>query len=44
TNRTIDNHIAAIRARIEDDPAQPVYLLTVHRVGYRLVTDEFTTS
>jgi DNA-binding response OmpR family regulator len=44
TNRTIDNHIAAIRARIEDDPAQPQHLLTVHRVGYRLVTENFTTS
>jgi DNA-binding response OmpR family regulator len=36
TNRTIDNHVAAIRARIEQDPTHPQYLLTVHRVGYRL--------
>jgi DNA-binding response OmpR family regulator len=44
TNRTIDNHVLSIRNQIEPDPARPVYLITVHRVGYRLVIDEFTTS
>lgn len=43
TNRTIDNHIAAIRSRIEADPVNPRHLLTVHRLGYRLVSGDFTT-
>lgn len=39
TTRTIDTHVAGLRARLEPNPAQPRYLLTVHRVGYRLVVD-----
>jgi DNA-binding response OmpR family regulator len=44
TNRTIDSHVASIRARIEDDPAHPKHLLTAHRLGYRLAADDFTSS
>jgi DNA-binding response OmpR family regulator len=40
TTRTVDNHIASLRSKIEDDPAEPRYLLTVRGVGYRLVTGE----
>ncbi|MCL4178777.1 MAG: response regulator transcription factor [Verrucomicrobia bacterium] len=36
TTRTIDNHIAALRAKLEPDPVHPRYLKTVHGVGYRL--------
>jgi DNA-binding response OmpR family regulator len=36
TTRTIDNHIAALRAKLEPDPEHPRYLKTVHGVGYRL--------
>ncbi len=36
TTRTVDNHMAGLRAKIEDDPGQPRYLRTVHRQGYRL--------
>lgn len=44
TTRTIDNHIATLRAKIEPDPPNPRYLITVHRVGYRLVSGgDFTT-
>jgi DNA-binding response OmpR family regulator len=44
TTRTIDNHIVALRHHLEPDPANPRYLLTVHRVGYRLVVArDFTT-
>jgi len=35
--RTVDNHIAGIRAKLEADPAQPVYIRTVHGVGYSFV-------
>jgi DNA-binding response OmpR family regulator len=37
TTRTVDNHLAALRAKLEDNPAEPRYLQTVHRVGYKFV-------
>jgi DNA-binding response OmpR family regulator len=37
TTRTVDNHLASLRAKLENDPAQPRYLQTVHRVGYKFV-------
>ncbi|WP_026962478.1 response regulator transcription factor [Alicyclobacillus herbarius] len=33
--RTIDSHISHLRKKIESDPANPVYIQTVHGVGYR---------
>ncbi|MCP5527247.1 MAG: response regulator transcription factor [Verrucomicrobiales bacterium] len=36
TTRTVDNHIAGLRAKLEPDPRAPKHLLTVHGVGYRL--------
>jgi DNA-binding response OmpR family regulator len=36
TLRTIDNFISQLRAKLEDDPAEPKYLVTVRGVGYRL--------
>ena len=36
TTRTVDNHIASLRAKIEKDPDQPRWVQTVHGVGYRL--------
>jgi len=35
TTRTIDNHIAGLRAKLERDPADPKHLLTVRGVGYK---------
>ncbi len=35
--RTVDNHIAKLRQKIEADPENPAFILTVHRVGYRFV-------
>lgn len=35
--RTVDNHIAKLRQKIESDSENPEYILTVHRVGYRFV-------
>jgi len=37
--RTIDVQINRLRRKIEDDPANPIYLQTVRGVGYRLVTE-----
>jgi len=40
TTRTVDNHVASLRAKLEDDPAQPRHLLTIHGVGYKLIVKE----
>jgi DNA-binding response OmpR family regulator len=40
TTRTVDNHLAQIRSKIEENPSDPRYLITVHGVGYKLVWDE----
>lgn len=39
TTRTVDNFILKLRQRIEDNPNDPRYILTVHGVGYKLVKD-----
>lgn len=36
TTRTVDKHMAGLRAKIEDDSENPRWLKTVHAVGYRL--------
>ena len=35
TTRTLDQHIAQLRKKIESDPRKPATILTVHGVGYR---------
>jgi len=37
TTRTVDNYILSLRKKIEDDPAKPKHLLTIHKVGYKFV-------
>ncbi len=37
TTRTLDQHIAQLRKKIEADPASPHIIQTVHGVGYRYV-------
>jgi len=34
--RTVDNHIASLRAKLEAEPADPRRLITVHGIGYKL--------
>ena len=36
TTRTVDQHVAKLRKKIEPDPKHPVHLVTVHGLGYRL--------
>ncbi len=38
-DRTIDVHIKNIRGKIEDDPRNPAYIVTVHRVGYKFISE-----
>ena len=35
TDRVIDNHVVALRRKIEDDPATPRHLISVRGLGYR---------
>lgn len=39
TTRTVDNHMAALRSKLEEKPSNPKHLLTVHGVGYKFVGD-----
>ena len=34
-SRTVDVHVASLRAKVEANPSHPVYIVTVHRSGYR---------
>jgi len=36
TTRTVDNHVASLRSKIEKDADDPKWIKTVHGVGYRL--------
>jgi len=36
STRTLDNHVARLRKKIESDAANPRHLVTVHGAGYRL--------
>ena len=36
TTRTVDNHIASLRAKLEPDPESPRWLNTIHGVGDKL--------
>jgi two-component system alkaline phosphatase synthesis response regulator PhoP len=35
TTRTVDNYVLSLRKKIEPDPSNPIYLLTVPTVGYK---------
>jgi DNA-binding response OmpR family regulator len=37
TTRTVDTHLVRLRQKLEPDPEQPQYFLTVHGSGYRFV-------
>lgn len=39
TTRTVDNHIASLRSKLEENPEEPRWIKTVHGVGYRLEPD-----
>jgi DNA-binding response OmpR family regulator len=37
STRTVDTHLVRLRQKLEPDPEQPQYFLTVHGTGYRFV-------
>ncbi len=37
TTRTVDNHILKLRKKIEKNPANPDYIITVHGLGYKFL-------
>ncbi len=37
TTRTVDNHVATLRSKLEEDASKPRHLLTIHGVGYKFV-------
>lgn len=39
STRTVDNHILRLRQKLETDPAEPRFLLTMHGAGYKLVLE-----
>jgi two-component system alkaline phosphatase synthesis response regulator PhoP len=39
TTRTVDTHLVRLRQKLEPDPEQPRYFLTVHGIGYKFVGD-----
>ena len=43
TTRTVDNYIAKLRAKLEQDPEHPKWIQTIHGVGYRLVLQNHDT-
>ncbi len=38
STRTVDNFILRLRQKMEDDPAHPRIILTIHGIGYKLVS------
>ena len=38
STRTVDNFILKLRQKIEEDPATPKFILTIHGVGYKLIS------
>ncbi|MFR6331568.1 MAG: helix-turn-helix domain-containing protein [Eisenbergiella sp.] len=36
-DRSIDTYIKSIRSKIEEDRKNPVFIVTVHGIGYRFV-------
>lgn len=37
TTRTVDNHMASLRAKVGEDAGKPRFLKTIHGVGYKFV-------
>lgn len=40
TTRTVDNQVMKLRQKLEEDPANPVHLRTMHGIGYKFVAHD----
>jgi len=40
TDRVVDNHIMNLRRKLEENPAEPRYLISVRGLGYRFENPE----
>lgn len=43
-SRTVDTHIAELRRKLEAEPSNPEFILTVHKIGYRFRMPGAATS
>ena len=41
-SRTVDNHVAGLRAKLEGDPSRPSHIRTVHGVGYKFSQEKLS--
>jgi DNA-binding response OmpR family regulator len=37
SSRTVDNHVLRLRQKLENDPANPEHLVTIHGLGYKFM-------
>jgi DNA-binding response OmpR family regulator len=44
STRTVDTHIAKLRAKIGDSGSEPKYIMTIHGVGYKFVDPSVAAS
>ncbi len=44
SSRTVDNHILRLRQKLERDPANPRFFVTMHGSGYKFVSDSDSQS
>jgi DNA-binding response OmpR family regulator len=44
TTRTVDNHVLRLRQKLEPDPANPRYFLTMHGSGYKFMPGDLSSA
>jgi DNA-binding response OmpR family regulator len=44
TTRTVDNHVLRLRQKLEPDPANPQYFLTLHGSGYKFTPGDLEVA
>ena len=44
TTRTVDNHVLRLRQKLEPDPANPRYFLTMHGSGYKFMPGDLVST
>lgn len=44
TQRSVDRCVTTLRAKIEDNPREPVFIQTIRDIGYRFEIDHSTKN